>query len=162
MTGDFGFDLGFRLDVINSVEQQNLFNSMPARQARRAGIEPPRPILNILNEFITEKIGRLVREDPTEAMRGCRELRTVLRSLVYGIKHPEFTGDLKKVETIMAGIGETARQQLVKAFRDPATRPKERDEIRDTLVECIECGAWPNWQEEVEGWGRPDADRVSS
>ena len=41
--GDFGFDLGFRLDVINSVEQQNLFNSMSSRKARRAGIEPPRP-----------------------------------------------------------------------------------------------------------------------
>jgi hypothetical protein len=159
--GELNIELGFRLAVLNSVEQQNLFNSIPARKAHRAGIEPGRPIFAILNEFIDEKIAGVMRQDRLEAMRALRELRWVLQSLVYGIKHPEFKRTLEVVEDLMAGITEVLRQHLVKAYRDPTTPREKLPEINATLVEIIECGAWPNWQEEVEGWGRPD-DRASA
>ena len=91
---DFGFDLGFRTAVINSVEQENL--AMFVRRTRRTRTVPmPRPIHSILQQFIREKI----HED-----YALRELRAVLRDLVYGLKHPEFKSDLERVEAAMNRI----------------------------------------------------------
>ena len=90
---DFGFDLGFRTAVINSVEQENL--AMFERRTRRTRTVPmPRPIRSILQQFIREKM------HDADAMR---ELGAVLRDLVYGLKHPEFRPELERLE---AQIGE--------------------------------------------------------
>jgi len=86
---DFGFDLGFRTAVINSVEQENL--AMFERRTRRTRTVPmPRPIHSILQQFIREKI----HED-----YALRELRAVLRDLVY--KRPEFRPVLERLEAGM-------------------------------------------------------------
>jgi hypothetical protein len=128
-SGEFGFDLGFRTSVLNSVEQGNLYMSMSPKRARRAGIDPPRPILSILNQFITEKINALVYDNPNEALRAASELREVLRSLVYGLKHPEFGEELKKVEAQMNRIGRACLERLViRAIS--AKRPEEIEEYR--------------------------------
>ena len=91
---DFGFDLGFRTAVINSVEQENL--AMFERRTRGTSTVPmPRPIHSILQQFIREKM----HED-----HAMRELSAVLRDLVYGLKHPEFKPDLERVEAAMNRI----------------------------------------------------------
>ena len=91
---DFGFDLGFRMAVINSVEQENLA-MFEIRTRRTRTVPMPRPIRSILQQFIREKM-----HDDADAMR---ELRAVLRDLVYGLKHPEFRPELERLE---AQIGE--------------------------------------------------------
>ena len=84
---DFGFDLGFRTAVINSVEQENL--AMFERRTRRTRTVPmPRPIRSILQQFIREKM-----HDDADAMR---ELRAVLHDLVC--KRPEFRPVLERLE----------------------------------------------------------------
>jgi hypothetical protein len=147
--GDFGFHLGFRTDVINSVEQGNLYMSVSPEQARRSGIEPPRPLCNILNAFITEKINALVYTDLTEALRAASELREVLRSLVYGLKHPEFRRELERVEAQMNRIGRAGLEQLVHRALS-AKQPEKVEEYRQLLNELINEGYWPNWQTEFE------------
>jgi hypothetical protein len=156
MPDDFSFDLPFRHSVFNSVEQQNLLKSITPKQARRAGIAAPTPILSIINDYLDEKVGRVMRQDPWDAFRAMRELRYVLHSLVYGVKHPEFKGLLETAETNNARIVEVLRQYLVKRYLDSDTPPDKRDEIQATLVEIIEAGFWPTWKAEVDSWGRPE------
>jgi hypothetical protein len=153
MTDDFDFDLPFRLAVTNSIEKQNLLKA--ARRARRTDIERPRPVLNILNEFVHEKIGKALymEKDYTRAACGLSELRHVLRSLV-SLGHTEFKERLKELEAAMARYVETGRLKLIEAYLDPATPRKEIPMIRDTLVECIEFGAWPNWENDIQQWGQ--------
>jgi hypothetical protein len=149
--GDFGFDLGFRLDVINSVEQQNL-----ALASRGAVPMPRRPVLSIVQEFVDEKIGRAVQDhDPVQVVLGLSELKVVLRGLVL-IGRKEFKADIKRIDVEMVRIVRTCRKALVRAWLDPATPREDLDGIRDTLIEIIERGAWPGWKQEVERWGRPD------
>jgi hypothetical protein len=137
--GDFGFHLGFRTDVINSVEQGNLYMSISPKQARRSGIEPPRPLCNILNQFIEEKIYAVVRDDSAEALRAASELREVLRSLVYGLKHPEFRKDLERLEAFLNQIGVTLRERLViRAIS--AKQPEKIEEYRQMLNELAAKG----------------------
>jgi hypothetical protein len=143
---DLGIDIGFRTEVINSVERQNLFNSMSASRARRAGIEPPRPVLAILQEFFDEKIGRAIKEgNSLRAIDALGDLRLVLVDLVR-VGRTEFKADLARIDFEMARIIQTCRQKLVEAFLDPATSPEAAQSISEALVEIIECGAWPNWQ----------------
>jgi hypothetical protein len=133
-SGEFGFHLGFQTAVINSVEQGNLYMSMSPKRARRAGIDPPRPILSILQQFVHEKIDAVVKKDSTEALRSASELRAVLRSLVHGLKHPEFKPDLERLEAIMNRIGRACLERLV--IRSiSVTRPEEIEEYRQMLNE---------------------------
>jgi hypothetical protein len=156
MPDDFSFDLPFRHAVFNSVEQQNLLKSISPKQARRAGIKPPTPILSIINDYLDEKVGRVMKHDPWDAMRAMQELRIVLHSLVYGVKHPEFKPLLETAEACQQQVAEFLCQWLVKRYRDLATPEEELPEINALLVRCIEIGAWPNWKEEVDSWGRDD------
>jgi hypothetical protein len=154
---DFGLDLPFHLSCINSVEQQNLYNSLPPEKARRAGIEPPRPVLSILNEFIDEKMIRALQDrNTTRALQGLRDLRYVLRALV-SVGRTDLKPILGTVEDCIARVVEMLRQQLVKDYRDPATSKEDLQIINATLVEIIECGHWPTWQEDVASWGSPTA-----
>jgi hypothetical protein len=147
--GDLGIEIKLGLDCINSIEQTNRYRAMSPKRARRAGIEPGRPILSILNQFVAEKIDAVIHKDRMEAMRSARELKWVLRSLVYGVKHPEFKPDLERLEAIMNRIGRTALEQLVHDFLN-ATRPEKVEECRQLLVELIKEGYWPNWREEYQ------------
>jgi hypothetical protein len=130
---DFGFDLKFRTDVINAVEQENL--AMFERQTRKTSNVPmPRPICSILQQFIHEKIDAVVKKDSTEALRSAAELREVLRSLVHGFKHPEFKADLERLEAAMHRIGRACLEHLV--IRSISVkRPEEIEECRQLLNE---------------------------
>jgi hypothetical protein len=154
--GDFDFDLPFRHAVFTNIEQQNLFKSMTPKKARRAGIDPPQPIFAILNEYMDEKMCRIVKQDPLDALRALHELRRVLHDLVYGIKHPEFKPMLKLIEDTGVSIAMGWCQLLVKRYRDSATPREELPELNALLVGCIENGAWPNWQEDIAQWGKPE------
>jgi hypothetical protein len=156
--GDFDFDLPFRHAVFTSIEQQNLFKSMTPKKARRAGIDPPQPIFAILNEYMDEKMCRIVKQDPMDAMRALHELRRVLHSLVHGIKHPEFKPMLELIEATGVSIAMGWCQLLVKEYRDPATPREDLPGINAALVECIECGAWPTWQADIAEWEKPGDD----
>jgi hypothetical protein len=130
--GDFGFHLGFQTAVINSVEQGNLYMSVSPERARRSGIEPPRPLCSILQQFIHEKIDAVVRVNTTEALQAASELREMLRSLVYGLKHPEFRKDLERLEAQMNRIGRAGLEQLViRAIS--AKEPEKIEEYRQML-----------------------------
>jgi hypothetical protein len=137
-SSDFGIDLGFRTAVINSVEQENL--AMFERRTRRTRTVPmPRPILGILQQFVHEKIDAVVKKDSTEALRGAAELREVLRSLVHGLKHPEFKPDLERLVAQMNRIGRACLERLV--IRSiSVTRPEEIEECRQLLNELAEAG----------------------
>jgi hypothetical protein len=76
-----------------------------------------------------------------------RELETVLWFLVKS-GHMEFLPYLQTIESGMARVARSAREQLVKSFLSPSTPPDELEEISLGLIELIECGAWPNWKEE--------------
>jgi hypothetical protein len=132
-SSDFGFDIGFRTAVINSVEQENL--AMFERRTRRTRTVPmPKPLHRILQQFISQRIDAVVHKDTMEALRGAAELRSVLRDLVNGIKHPEFKPDLERLEAQMNRIGQTALEQLV--IRSiSVTRPEEIEEYRQLLTD---------------------------
>jgi hypothetical protein len=164
MNSDDGFlsHLGLQLDCVNSVEQQNLYNSMPPKKAKRAGIDPPRPVLSILNEFIDEKLCRALQDhNITRALEGLRDLRYVLRALV-SIGRTDLKPILGTVEDGCARFVEMMRQHLVEEYRDPTTPKEDLQIINATLVEIIECGHWPTWQEDVASWGSPTAPRKAS
>jgi hypothetical protein len=145
---DLGIEIKLGLDCMNSVEQQNLYESMSPSRAKRAGIEPPRPVLSILQEFFDEKIGRAIKEgNSVRAVDALVDLRLVLIDLVR-VGRTEFKADLARVDFEMARILRNCRQKLVERFLDPATSPEEARSISDTLVRIIQRGAWPNWQEE--------------
>jgi hypothetical protein len=155
--GDDGFlsHYGLQIDCINSIEQQNLYNAATPAQRRR-GIDPPRPVFEILNEFIDEKMLRIAKQDRTKAFLALRDLCWVLRDLVRGVKHPELKPLLKIVEATRAELAEVLRQQLVKDYRNPATPREDLPIINKTLVYIIECGGWPTWQEDIAQWGMPE------
>jgi hypothetical protein len=72
--------------------------------------------------------------NPNEALRGAAELREVLRSLVYGLKHPEFKPELETVVAQMNRIGRACLERLV--IRSiSVTRPEEIEECRQLLTE---------------------------
>jgi hypothetical protein len=121
-------------------------------------MEPGRPIGAIINEFMDEKMLRVVKQDPLDALRALRDLRWTLRSLVHGVKRPELKPMLKIVEDTGVSIAMGWCQILVKRYRDPATPREELPELNALLVECIENGAWPTWQEDIAQWGHDDDD----
>jgi hypothetical protein len=152
---DFLPYLGFQLDCINSVEQQNLYKAATPAQRRR-GVDPPkRPLLAILNEFMLEKIKRVAKDEPLKAQRAISELKWVLEDLVK-IGHPEFKEAIERIEELDRRAIEKMRKQLVADYRDPDTSPEDRAVINKTLVIIIENGAWPTWREDVDSWGRDD------
>jgi hypothetical protein len=153
---DFEFDWPFRHAVFTNIEQQNLFKSIGAKKARRAGIDQPQPTFAILHEYIDEKMCRVVKQDPLDAMRALRELHWVLRSLVHGIKRPEFKKTLEVIEATRASIAAGVCQILVKDYRDPSTPKEDLPAINAALVEFIEAGAWPTWQADIARWGSDD------
>jgi hypothetical protein len=158
--GDFDFDLPFRHEVFNAIEQENRIKSFNGNRKRYFDSqpfveEPARPIFEILNEFMDEKMCRVVKQDPLDAMRALRELRWVLRDLVHGVKHPEFKPMLELIEATGVSIAMGWCQLLVKEYRDPATPREELPKINAALVECIECGAWPTWKEDIDSWAKP-------
>jgi hypothetical protein len=140
---DFGFDLKLRMDVANSLEQDNL-----ARGARRKDqIEPGRPILSILLEFTQEKIQRVQERDCLEALRALGECRVVMADLAkFG--HSEFAANIEIIDAGMARIAVAARELIVAKYLDPKTSAEDRQMILETLVVLIERGAWPDWQHE--------------
>jgi len=147
-SSDFGFDLGFRTEIINAVEQENL--AMFERRTRRTSTVPmPKPLHRILQQFISEKIDAVVRKDPNDALRSASELRSVLRDLVNGVKHPEFKPDLERVEAAMNRIRRAGLERLVYRFLS-AKQPEEVEECRQYLIELVEGGCWPEWRTEFE------------
>jgi hypothetical protein len=155
---DLGIEIKLGLDCLNSDEQTARYKAMSPKRARRAGMEPGRPILAILNEFMDEKICGVMKKDPWDAMRAFRDLERVLHSLVYGVRHPEFKGLLETVEACRAHMAEALCQMLVKRYRDLSTPPEELPGLNAALVACIEAGAWPTWREDIDGWGRERDD----
>jgi hypothetical protein len=124
-------------------------------------MEPGRPIFEILNEFMDEKICRIVKQDPKNALQALHDLRRVLHGLVNGVRHPEFKPMLKIIEDTGVSIAMGWCQLLVKRYRDQATPHEELPELNALLVECIEAGAWPNWREDIDSWGRGDDDEAA-
>jgi hypothetical protein len=157
---DLGIEIKLGLDCLNSDEQTARYKAMSPKRARRAGMEPGRPILAILNEFMDEKISRVMKQDPWDAFRALRDLRRTLESLVHGIKHPELRPVLKTIEDAQYNIAKGWCQILVKKYRDLSTPREELPELNALLVECIELGWWPTWREDIDGWGRDD-DRAA-
>jgi hypothetical protein len=159
MTGsshDLGIEIKLPLDCLNSDEQTARYKAMPPKRARRAGMEPGRPIGAIIIQFFDEKITGVRKKDPMDALRALRDLRRTLESLVHGIKHPELKPTLKLIEDTQYNIAKGWCQILVKRYRNLSTPPEELPELNALLVECIELGWWPTWQEDVDSWGRED------
>jgi hypothetical protein len=63
---------------------------------------------------------------------------------------------LKLIEDTGVSIAMGWCQLLVKDYRNPATPREELPKINAALVQCIECGAWPTWQEDIAQWGKPE------
>jgi hypothetical protein len=137
-SSDFGFDIGFRTEIINAVEQENL--AMFERRTRRTSTVPmPKPLHRILQQFISQKINAVAKKDPNDALRSAAELRSVLRDLVHGVRHPEFKPDLEKLEAILHRIGRTCLEQLV--HRALSTKePEKVEEYREMLNELATEG----------------------
>jgi hypothetical protein len=148
MPNDFGFDLGLRMDVANSIEQESLFQ-YARKTGATAGVEPPRPLLNILLQFTQEKVHRAAIEDHDfmGALRALDESRVVMQDLMkFG--HPEFQVNIEVIDRGIARVGRAARERLVRDYLNPATKPEDVAEIQAALEQLIRRGAWPNWQVE--------------
>lgn len=130
--------LALRTDVLNIVEWGN---SMSAKQATVTRA------FTVLCKFLEEEIQKPVRREgpATEILQALFEYQQMLKLLIRA-GHLEFKPHLQLIEQGMAKLFQTTRQQLVQRFLDPATTPEDHDLIRDSLVEIIEAGAWPNWQ----------------
>src|SRR6516162_6734836 len=159
--GDLGIEIKLGLDCLNSDEQTNRYRAMSPKRAARAGMEPGRPIFEILNEFIDEKMLRVVKQDPLHALWALRDLRRTLRDLVHGVKHPELKPVLKTIEDTQDNIAKGWCQLLVERYRDLSTSPEELPGLNAALVECVENGWWPTWQEDIAQWGSDDDDRAA-
>jgi hypothetical protein len=145
---DFGFDLGLRMACANSIEQESLFQ-YAKKTGATAGVEPPRPLLNILLEFTQEKVHRAAIEDHDfmGALRALDESRVVMQDLVrFG--HEEFKSNIVSIDRGLAKIAVAARKLIVGKYLDPKTSAEDVQLILPVLVELIERGAWPNWQVE--------------
>ena len=131
---DFDFDLDFRHSVLNSVEQDNL--AKYARQKRVPGIEPGRPLLDILLEFSREKIQRAAyhEHDYLKALKALWECRVVMKDLVtFG--HKEFAENIKTIDAGMARIAGAAKRLLTAKLEDPTTSAEDRELIRQFFAE---------------------------
>jgi hypothetical protein len=144
---DLGFPINLRLDVLNSVEQDNLAEY--ARRKRVAGVERGRPVLEILLKFTEQEIHRAayLEHDYLKALKALNESRVVCEDLVrYG--HPEFEEHVKAIKAGIARIGKAARTRLVRDYLNPKTKAEDVQVIQEALVELVERGAWPEWRVE--------------
>jgi hypothetical protein len=160
--GDLGIELKLPTDLINSIEQHNLYEY--ARRSRRtAGVDPPRPVLAILQEFFDEKVGRAIHErNFVRAVDALGDLRDVLEDFVRFSGRPEFKVNLERVNFEMARILETCRTRLVRDYLSLEMPEEELPRIHAILCEIIRRGAWPTWKQDYDKAIQAEAERRAS
>jgi hypothetical protein len=153
---EFGIDLGLRFYVCDELERRNMANMAGGRKDSL-------PVFKLLCDFVEERLSReAAKRDPVEAMCGFRELRDALAFLVTA--NPEFQ---RLYNDICAGMERLARAGRTRLVRDYLRAPPEKaEELNRMLVEFIQEGYWPEWQQEYEAevkrfWAEQRCQRAS-
>jgi hypothetical protein len=133
----------FRREIHRAIDREK-FGVQP-------GIAPMRSVLEILSEFMTEKVHKPIMEggDYGKAVQAAYELRDVLDTLVH-VGYAELAIPLETLTARLARLHEASLNRLLQIFLDPATPAERAEQIKADLIDIAERGGWDTWREDLQ------------